>query len=228
VSGELLKVERLTAGYGLGQVLFDVSLQVGHGEVVLLTGRNGAGKSTALKAIMGLLPYIGGAIAFEGRSIAGLPSYKRSRLGLGWVPEDRRIFADLTVEENLEIGRQPPRGRREPWSADRLYALFPNLAGMSRRPAGRMSGGEQQMLAIARTLMGNPGLLLLDEPSEGLAPAIVDLLARAVAELRQEGLSVLLAEQNVRFAERVATRAYRMETGRLRPIVTPERGQHAR
>jgi branched-chain amino acid transport system ATP-binding protein len=215
MSQALLAVENLSAGYGLGRVLFDVSLRVEPGEVVLLTGRNGAGKSTTLKAIMGLLPDRQGRIALDGRDVSLLQAHHLSRLGIGWVPEDRRIFADLTVNENLEVGRRVRADGRRRWSPQGIFELFPNLAGMGSRPAGRMSGGEQQMLAIARTLMGNPFMLLLDEPSEGLAPAILDMLARALHTLRHEGVSVLLAEQNVRFAERVASRAYLLETGRI-------------
>ena len=211
----LLAVEALDAGYDAVQALFGVSLTVDAGEVVLLAGRNGAGKSTTLKTIMGLVRPRAGRVRFAGREVAGLEAHRISRLGLGWVPEDRRVFADLSVLENLEVGRQPPRLGRDGWTPAKLLDLFPNLGTMRGRPAGRMSGGEQQMLAIARTMMGNPLLLLLDEPSEGLAPVILDGLQRALHELRRDGLAVLLAEQNIRFAGRLATRAYQMETGRI-------------
>src|SRR3954471_22752617 len=161
-AGPLLEVRNLRAYYGQAQVLFGLSLQLRPGEVVALIGRNGAGKSTTLKAIMGLIAADAEAVAFRGRSIAGLPSYRIARLGLGYVPEERRVFTDLTVTENLEVGRQAARPGRPPWTPERLFDLFPNLAEMRHRPGGQMSGGEQQMLSIARTLMGNPDAILLD------------------------------------------------------------------
>ena len=217
----LLEAEHLTAWYGAAQILFDVDLQVGRGEVVALMGRNGAGKSTTLKTLMGMLARRGGAVRFMGRDIARLDSHAIARLGLGYVPEDRRVFADLSVLENLEVGRQParrwPNGSAAPlWSAEALYKLFPNLAEMPHRPGGRMSGGEQQMLTVARTLMGNPYLVLLDEPSEGVAPLIVEKMSETIVALKAQGVSILLSEQNMHFAELVSDRAYVLEQGHIR------------
>ncbi|MGQ0664429.1 MAG: ABC transporter ATP-binding protein [Pseudomonadota bacterium] len=212
----MLDVRGLDTYYGLAHILAGVELSAGRGEVVVLLGRNGAGKTTTLKTIMGLIKPAAGRIAFAGEDIIGLPPHRIAQRGLGYVPEDRRIFAELTVLENLEVGRQPPRAGASAWTLARLFAIFPNLAEMKTRLGGRMSGGEQQMLTIARTLMGNPVAVLLDEPSEGLAPVIVEQLARAIAELRAGGLTVVLAEQNLRFAARVADRAYIIEKGRIR------------
>lgn len=210
----MLEVRGLQAHYGRAHILHGVDLSVATGEVVVLLGRNGAGKSTTMKALIGLVPPSGGAIRFAGREIAGLPPFQIARLGLGYVPEERRIFSELTVMENLEVGRRPARGRNA-WTPERLFALFPNLGGMRDRLGGRMSGGEQQMLAIARTLMGNPDLILLDEPSEGLSPLIVQQMGDAILALRAEGVSVLVAEQNLHFAAGVADRAVVIETGRI-------------
>jgi len=212
----MLELKRVNAGYGRAQVLFDVSLAVGAGEVLALLGRNGAGKSTTLKAAMGLLAVASGEVSFLSASIANLPAYRIARLGLGYVPEDRRIFANLSVAENLEVGRQPPRDGAPRWGLGRLFELFPNLGRMRHRHGGRMSGGEQQMLAIARTLMGNPRLVLLDEPFEGLAPLIVSGIAAAIRELKREGMSVLLCEQNLRYARLAADRVCIIEQGRVR------------
>jgi len=212
----MLAVEGLHAHYGRAHILHGVSLSVGKGEVVCLLGRNGAGKSTSMKAIMGLVPPSAGSVTFEGAALTGQPPHALARAGIGYVPEERRIFADLTVLENLEVGRRPPRPGLRPWTPERLFALFPSLDAMRHRPGGRMSGGEQQMLTIARTLMGNPRLLLLDEPSEGLAPVVVERMAAAIAELKAEGLSILLSEQNLAFAGAVADRAYILEVGQVR------------
>lgn len=213
----MLEVSGLDTYYGRAHILADVSFSLGRGEIVALLGRNGAGKSTTLKAIMGLVPAARGRIAFRDHEIAGWAPYRIARLGLGYVPEDRRVFPDLTVLENLEVGRRPPPDRQTtPFTPARLFELFPNLASLGGRPAGRISGGEQQMLTIARTLMGNPHALLLDEPSEGLAPVIVGQLARTLRELRQSGLTILLAEQNLRFAKAVSERALVIERGRIR------------
>jgi branched-chain amino acid transport system ATP-binding protein len=207
----MLSVLNLNTYYGRAHILADVALEVAGGEVVVLLGRNGAGKSTTLKSIMGWVRPQRGEIVFDGRRIDRLPTWRIARSGLGYVPEDRRIFTDLSVMENLDVGRQ-----RGGWSPERVFALFPNLAEARNRPAGRISGGEQQMLAIARTLMGNPSCLLLDEPSEGLAPVIVDQLAGVIRDLKSAGVAVLLSEQNWRFAAAVADRAYVIETGRIR------------
>ena len=212
----MLEARQLSAGYGPARVLSGLDLQLNTGEVVALLGRNGAGKSTTLKALMGLLPVTSGEVTFAGNRIDRLPSWRIARLGLAYVPEDRRIFTDLSVMENLEAGRLPRGNDAVQWTVERLFELFPNLGRMRERRGGSMSGGEQQMLSIARSLMGNPLALLLDEPSEGLAPVIVEGLARTIRELKREGLCVLLAEQNLRFARRVADRACILETGDLR------------
>jgi branched-chain amino acid transport system ATP-binding protein len=212
----ILQVEGLKAGYGPAEVLFDVTLTLNRGEVAALMGRNGAGKSTTMKAIMGLLPARGGRVRFDGADITGQAPFRIARAGLGYVPEDRRIFTDLTVFENLEVGRKPPRAGREAWTPERLFAVFPNLAEMRGRRASAMSGGEQQMLTIARTLMGNPEAVLLDEPSEGLAPVIVEQMAEAVLKMKDQGIAVLLSEQNLDFAAAVADRAYVIERGEIR------------
>jgi branched-chain amino acid transport system ATP-binding protein len=208
-----LEVRKLNAGYGRARVLFDVELEARDGEVVALLGRNGAGKSTTLKAIMGLVPPLSGEVIFDGRNLEHLEPYEIARLGLGYVPEDRRIFTDLTVAENLEVGRQPARPGAPQWTEARLFALFPPLGAMRERRGARMSGGEQQMLCIARTLAGNPAAILLDEPSEGLAPVIVEQVAKAILEMKRAGVTVLLAEQSRHFAVRLADRAYLLEKG---------------
>ena len=211
-----LEVSRLNAWYGPAHILFDLDLAVGNGEVVALLGRNGAGKSTTFKALVGLLDRRSGQIVYEGRDLSAAPAHEVVRAGLGYVPEDRRIFTELTVEENLEVGRQRPRSGAPTWTPEKLYGLFPNLAAMRKRPGGRMSGGEQQMLTIARTLMGNPGLVLLDEPSEGLAPKIVEDMAAAILAMKREGLSLVISEQNLHFARLISDRAVIIERGRVR------------
>ena len=218
MSGEapLLVVQKLEVAYGQAQVLFDVSLQLNRGETVALMGRNGAGKSTTLKALIGLLPPKEGTIVFCDQNIASMPTHHIARLGLGYVPEERRIFTDLTILENLEVGRRAARSGQQAWTPERLFEIFPNLAEMRHRRASQMSGGEQQMLTIARTLMGNPLAVMLDEPSEGLAPVIVEQMAIAVQKMKETGVSVLLSEQNLYFAEAVADRAYVIETGVVR------------
>ena len=220
-SPALLEVDGLSAWYGSARILFDLSFAVGRGEVVALMGRNGAGKSTTLKAVMGLLARRSGAVRFLGEDISHRKSFEIARRGLGYTPEDRRIFSDLTVLENLDIGRQGPRifpdGSPAPaWTPEKLFALFPNLGEMPQRPGGQMSGGEQQMLTVARTLMGNPLLVLLDEPSEGVAPLIVEQMANTIVELKAEGLSILLCEQNIHFAALVSDRVYALEKGQIR------------
>ena len=217
----LLEATSLQAWYGAAQVLFDVDLQVMRGEVVALMGRNGAGKSTTLKALMGLLPKRRGTVRFLGRDVSSAEPHERARAGLGYVPEDRRVFADLTVIENLEVGKQPARfwadGTAAPvWTPKKLFRLFPNLGEMPDRPAGRTSGGEQQMLTVARTLMGNPLVVLLDEPSEGVAPVVVEQMAQTILELKAQGVGILLSEQNMHFAALVADRAYVLEKGQIR------------
>jgi branched-chain amino acid transport system ATP-binding protein len=212
----MLRVAGLSAHYGRAHILDDVTLEVGAGEVVVLLGRNGAGKSTTMKAIMGLVPPSGGSVRFLDQEIAGREPFEIARRGLGYVPEERRIFGGLTVMENLEVGRRAPPSGLAPWAPERLFALFPSLGGMRDRPGGRMSGGEQQMLTIARTLMGNPRLVLLDEPSEGLAPVVVERMAEAIRALKAEGLSILLSEQNLHFARGVSDRAVIIEKGRIR------------
>ena len=211
----MLSVENLHAGYGGAKILHGVSFTLAPGEVLVLLGRNGAGKTTTMKALIGLVRPGAGRIRFGAADIADWEPHRIARLGLGYVPEERRIFPDLTVAENLEVGRRPALDGRAAWTPERLFALFPNLSSLRDRPGNRISGGEQQMLAIARTLMGNPRLLLLDEPSEGLAPVIVNQMQTAILALKAEGVTVLLAEQNLAFASRVADRAVILETGRI-------------
>ncbi|MDS1142468.1 ABC transporter ATP-binding protein [Pusillimonas sp. SM2304] len=217
----VLSVAGLHAWYGAAHILHGLDLDVGRGEVVALMGRNGAGKSTTLKAIMGLVAQRKGGIRFMGQSIAHRQPYEVARRGLGYVPEDRRIFTELTVRQNLITGQQAPRtwpdgSQGLNWTFDSVLALFPNLAGMQDRPACAMSGGEQQMLSVARTLMGNPYCLLLDEPSEGVAPLIVEQMAEMILALKARGASVLLSEQNIHFARLVSDRAYVLEKGAIR------------
>ncbi|MBR0663590.1 ABC transporter ATP-binding protein [Roseomonas hellenica] len=212
----MLQVAGLSAHYGRAHILDDVGFTVGAGEVVVLLGRNGAGKSTTMKAVMGLVPPSAGSVRFLDAEVVGQPPFRIARAGLGYVPEERRIFTELTVLENLEVGRQKPREGLAPWTPERLFELFPSLGAMRDRPGGRMSGGEQQMLTIARTLMGNPRLVLLDEPSEGLAPVIIERMAHAIRALKSEGLSILLSEQNLHFARLVSDRAVIIEKGRIR------------
>ncbi len=216
----MLTVESLSAWYGAARILYDLSFDVGRGEVVALMGRNGAGKSTTMKAVMGLLAQRKGLVRFNGEDISARKPFEIARRGLGFTPEDRRIFVDLTVMENLDIGRQPQRlfadGTPAPsWTPVQLFTLFPNLAEMPDRPGGRMSGGEQQMLTVARTLMGNPLLVLLDEPSEGVAPLIVEQMANTILALKKQGLSILLSEQNIHFARLVSDRVYVLEKGQI-------------
>ena len=220
-SQALLTVSGLQAWYGAAQILYDVDLTVARGEVVALMGRNGAGKSTTMKSIMGLIDKRRGQLRFMDRDISQHSTHEIAALGLGYVPEDRRIFTDLTVLENLEVGRQAarvwPQGDPAPhWTPEKLFKLFPNLGEMPDRPGGRMSGGEQQMLTVARSLMGNPYLILLDEPSEGIAPVIVEQMAHMILSLKQQGVSILLSEQNLHFANLVCDRAYVLEKGQIR------------
>jgi len=208
----VLRLDAVEAAYGPSRVLHGVTLEAREGEVVSLLGRNGAGKSTTLKAIVGLVAVTGGAITLDDRPLQTLLPHEISRLGVGWVPEDRRIFSDLTVAENLLVGAKGGGG----WSVERVYQYFPKLGQLAGRRGGSLSGGEQQMLTVARTLMGNPRILLLDEPSEGLAPVIVQALGQQIAALKREGLTILLSEQNLKFAARLADRAYIIEKGQIR------------
>ena len=221
MNAPLLKVQALKAWYGAAQILFDVDLQVERGEAVALMGRNGAGKSTTLKSIMAMLARRRGQISFMGHDVSRADTHEIARAGLGYVPEDRRIFHDLTVMENLEVGRQAarqwPDGQAAPvWSPAALFELFPNLGQMPDRLGGHTSGGEQQMLTVARTLMGQPFLVLLDEPSEGVAPIIVEQMVHLILALKAQGVSILLCEQNMHFAQLVSDRAYVLEKGQIR------------
>jgi branched-chain amino acid transport system ATP-binding protein len=211
-----LELEGVHTSYGLSQVLFDVSLEVERGEVVALLGRNGVGKTTVMRTIMGLTPPRSGVVRWEGEEIQDLPPHRIARRGIGFVPEDRRIFPDLTVWENLEVGRRPGPDGQIRWTEERIYELFPVLKKFGRRRGGHLSGGEQQMLTIARSLMGNPSLLLLDEPSEGLAPLVVETVRAQITALRKEGLSIVLAEQNLDFVLSLSDRVYILEKGEIR------------
>ena len=211
----MLKLESINTFYGKAQIIFDLSLQINAGEVVVLLGRNGAGKTTTFKSIMGFIPATRGTITFNTENILGWPPHKICGLGVGYVPEGRRIFSRLTIMENLEVAKQPARKGIEPWTPASLFALFPNLGEKPGQYGGNLSGGEQQMLAIARTLMGNPELIILDEPSEGLAPVIVEQLAKTIGKLKGDGVSVLMAEQNLNFAKEVCDRSYIIQQGRI-------------
>ncbi len=211
----MLEVAGLHTYYGASHILFDVSLRVERGEVVCLLGRNGAGKTTTLKSVMGAAPPQRGHVRFNGEEVAGRPPYMLARKGIGYVPDDRRIFGDLTVAENLEIGARNPAGSGR-WDLARVYELFPALRERAAQKGGHLSGGEQKMLAIARALMGNPDLLLLDEPMEGLAPLLVRALEERILTLKATGLTVLLAEQNVAAALRLSDRGYVIDDGRIR------------
>ena len=210
-----LSVCDLNSFYGPAHILFDIALEVGNGEVVALLGRNGAGKSTTFRSIVGLVEQRSGRIMFDGNDVSRKPTHEIVREGLGYVPEERRIFTELTVEENLEVGRQAKRPNAPHWTREKLFALFPNLAELRHRPGGRMSGGEQQMLTIARTLMGNPSLVLLDEPSEGLSPKIVEQMVAAILTMKKDGVSIVVSEQNLHFARLISDRAYIIERGRI-------------
>jgi branched-chain amino acid transport system ATP-binding protein len=212
--GAILTVEDIYTAYGLSQVLFGVSIEVKRGECVCLLGRNGVGKTTTMRSIIGLTPPTRGRVVWKGRDVTGRAPYQIARAGIGFIPEDRRIFAELTVWENLDVAT---RGSRDGgWTVERVFDLFPKLRELVGRQGGFLSGGEQQMLTIARTLMGNPELLLLDEPSEGLAPLVVLHLKQQIARLKQDGLTILLAEQNVDFSLDLADRVYVLEKGHIR------------
>jgi branched-chain amino acid transport system ATP-binding protein len=213
----ILEVNDLYTAYGLSQILFGVSLSVEKGECVALLGRNGVGKTTTLRSIMGLTAPYRGTVRYNGADITGRPAYQVAKLGLGFVPEERRIFPDLTVRQNLEVARKPAASvHAKEWTVEAVFETFPTLASLAGRKGGYLSGGEQQMLTIGRTLMGNPDLLLLDEPSEGLAPLIVRDLSRQIRRLKEQGLTILLCEQNAKFATKLSDRAYILEKGHVR------------
>jgi len=213
----ILEVQDIYTSYGLSQILFGVSLAVDAGECVALLGRNGVGKTTTLRSIMGLTPPRQGMVRYKGQNITGKPAYRVAKLGIGFVPEDRRIFPDLTVQENLDVARKSPAApHATAWTVQRVYDLFPVLAKLDNRKGGYLSGGEQQMLTIGRTLMGNPDLLLLDEPSEGLAPLVVRDLGAQIQRLKADGMTILLCEQNAKFATALSDRAYILEKGQIR------------
>jgi branched-chain amino acid transport system ATP-binding protein len=211
----LLELADVHTSYGLSRVLFGISLEVKQGECVCLLGRNGVGKTTTMRSVMGLTPPSAGKVRLRARDITGWPPYRIARAGIGFVPEDRRIFPELSVWENLDVARHAAT-RTGHWTIEAVFDLFPVLAGLRDRQGGYLSGGEQQMLTIARTLMGNPDLLLLDEPSEGLAPLVVDALLAKIAELKAQGLTILLAEQGVDFSLALADRVYVLEKGAVR------------
>ena len=212
----ILEVKDVHTYYGTSHVLFGVSLDVDRGEVVCLMGRNGAGKSTTFRTVMGLTPPRAGTVLFQGKDVTRLKVHTKARLGIGYVPEDRQIFPGLTVRENLDIGRSSGILRKDGWNIDRIYGLFPVLEKYDRKPGGQLSGGEQQMLTIARTLMGNPELVLLDEPTEGLAPVIVIALKEMILHLKEMGTTILLSEQNVKFAVKVSDRVFIIDNGAIR------------
>lgn len=209
----MLELDKINSFYGKAHVLNDLSLGIESSQIVSLLGRNGAGKSTTMKSIMQMVVPKSGKVTFLGEDITGMQPHRVAKLGLGYVPEERRIFTDLTVLENLAVGKQPPREGAVTWSLDMLFDLFPNLSERRGNRGREMSGGEQQMLTIARTLMGNPRLILLDEPSEGIAPLLVEQMAKIILLLKDEGLTVLISEQNLHFAQIVADRAVIIESG---------------
>jgi len=212
----ILELKNVHTYYGTSHVLFGVSLDVDRGEVVCLMGRNGAGKSTTFRTVMGLTPPRAGTVLFQGKDVTRLKVHAKARLGIGYVPEDRQIFPELTVRENLEIGRSSGIHRVDGWSVEKVYALFPVLSKYDRKPGGQLSGGEQQMLTIGRTLMGNPDLVLLDEPTEGLAPVVVIALKEMILRLKEMGTTILLSEQNVKFAVKVSDRVFIIDNGAIR------------
>ena len=217
----LLEVRGLETAYGDSQVLFGLSLDVQRGEVVALLGRNGAGKTTTLSSIMGLVPPRAGSVRFDGAEIQGCEPFEACRAGLGFVPENCRLFAGLTVAENFEAARRPARSGESRWDIDEVLALFPDVKDFLQRRAGQLSGGQQRMVAIARTLLGNPSLLLLDEPSEGLAPLVVNAILQRLKRLKETGTTVLISEQNLRFATELADRVSIIERGEIRYEGTP-------
>ena len=213
----ILEVQDLYTSYGLSQILFGISITVDEGECVSLLGRNGVGKTTTLRSIMGLTPPRRGTVRFRGQDITGQPAYRIARLGVGFVPEERRIFPDLSVRENLEVGRKAAATpHATEWTVEQVYDIFPVLANLNDRKGGYLSGGEQQMLTVGRTLMGNPDLILLDEPSEGLGPLVVRDLSKQIQRLKESGITILLCEQNAKFAIALSDRAYVLEKGQVR------------
>ena len=211
-----MEVDRINTYYGSSHILFDVSLGIGRGEVVVVLGRNGAGKTTTLKSIMGLVPPQTGMVTFKGVRVERLPSYRIARMGMGFVPEDRVIFPDLTVRENLEIAQKASSEGKTSWTVEKIFGFFPALEKFQRRSGGTLSGGEQQMLTIARTLMGNPELLLLDEPVEGLAPLVVRMLGEIIHQIKDQGVTLLVSEQNVKFSLKIAKKVYIIDKGAIR------------
>jgi len=211
----ILEVDKINTYYGSSHILFDVSLGIDQGKVVVVLGRNGAGKTTTLKSIMGLVPARTGMISFRGIRVEGLPSYRIARMGMGFVPEDRVIFPDLTVRENLEIAQKPTQEGKIEWTVEKVFGFFPVLEKFQKRSGGTLSGGEQQMLTIARTLMGNPELLLLDEPVEGLAPMVVRMLGEIIHQIKNQGVTLLVSEQNVKFSLKIATQVYILDKGAI-------------
>jgi branched-chain amino acid transport system ATP-binding protein len=209
----ILEVKEIITAYGQSQVLHGVSLIVGQGEVVSLLGRNGVGKTTTFRSIMGLTPPRSGRIRLKGSDLAGKKPFEIARLGVGYVPDDRRIFADLTAEENLEIARRLAAKSRGPWTIENVYRIFPVLERLKASKGSTLSGGEQKMLAIGRALMKNPEIILLDEPSEGLAPLVIRNLAEVILEIQRSEVTILLADQNIKFCRKVAGRGYIMEKG---------------
>lgn len=212
----ILEVNKIYSSYGLSQILFGVSMKVDEAEIVSLLGRNGVGKTTTLRSIMGLTPPYAGSIKWKGEEIAGKPSHQIAQMGIGFVWEDRRIFSDLTVWENLDVAIKSLGNRGSGWTMQRVFELFPALEPLRNRRGGYLSGGEQQMLAIGRALMGNPQLLLLDEPSEGLAPVVIAHLGQQISKLKEEGMTILLCEQNTRFSLDLSDRLYILEKGEVR------------
>lgn len=212
----ILEIENLDTYYGTSHILFHVSMNVDKGEVVCLLGRNGAGKTTTMRSIIGLTPPRSGSIKLFGEELIGTPTYRIAQKGIGYVPDNRQIFPNLTVRENLEIGRKLGRNGEDHWTVERIYDIFPALRDLENNLGGYLSGGEQQMLTIGRTLMGNPEVLLLDEPVEGLAPIIVKTLANQILELKKTGLPIIFSEQNILFATHVSSRAYVISKGLIR------------
>ena len=211
----ILEVDKINTYYSSSHILFDVSLGIEQGEVVVVLGRNGAGKTTTLKSIMGLVPPRTGTITFKGKRVEELPSYRIARMGMGFVPEDRVIFPDLTVRENLEIAQKPTQEGKSEWTVEKIFGFFPVLEKFQKRSGGTLSGGEQQMLTIARTLMGNPELLLLDEPVEGLAPLVVRMLGEIIHQIKNQGVTLLVSEQNVKFSLKIANQVYIIDKGMI-------------